>query len=497
MAKKQQLSLDEKLEQAFVKLEEQPYTVPQNWVWTRLGVVAKWGSGGTPSRKISEYYCGDIPWIKTGELNDNYIYDTEEKISIEAIKKSSAKLFPVNSVAVAMYGATIGKVGILGVESTTNQACACAISLKCLYYKYLFFYLLSQKNTFIEKGKGGAQPNISQEIIKVHELPLPPLAEQRRIVTTIESLFAKLDRAKELVQTSLDSFAERKAAILHQAFTGVLIQNEVKNNVEIILREIQKTKERLISEKKIQKPKKIAPIKEDEIPYLLPGGWKFVKLGEIAYVTKLAGFEYTKYINLNGKGQIPVIRAQNVRKGYLRLENLLYIDEETSIQLNRSALYKKCLVMTFIGAGIGDVALFDNDQRYHLAPNVAKIEIYNNKNEKRAISEEYVLYYLLSFFGQQQIFKSMKSTAQPSLSMETIREIIVPIPSSFVQEEIVKCLDILMRGEEKANELCDVIQQIGQMKKAILARAFRGELGTNDPAEESALELLKNVLQEN
>ena len=140
----------------------------------------------------------------------------------EAISHSSAKIYPTDTVVIAMYGATIGKVGILGIPAATNQACACAIVKPSTDYKYLFYYAQSQKDDFIKKGKGGAQPNISQEIIKFHQFPLPPLAEQQRIVDRIESLFAKLDEAKEKAQAVVDSFETHKAAILHKAFTGEL-----------------------------------------------------------------------------------------------------------------------------------------------------------------------------------------------------------------------------------------------------------------------------------
>lgn len=154
------------LEDAIVPVDEQPYQIPENWCWTFLSNVADWGSGGTPSRKNPDYYGGYIPWIKTGELEDGYIFDSEEKITEDAVAHSSAKLFPIDSVLIAMYGATIGKTAILGIPATTNQACACARCRDVLNNKYLFYYLRSQKDTFIAKGKGGAQPNISQDIIR-------------------------------------------------------------------------------------------------------------------------------------------------------------------------------------------------------------------------------------------------------------------------------------------------------------------------------------------
>ena len=184
-------------------------SLPSNWRLTKLGDVAKWGSGGTPSRKKAEYYRGNIPWIKTGELNDAYIFDTEEKITSEALNNSSAKIYPKNSVVIAMYGATIGKAGILGIEAAMNQACACAVCSSEIYFKYLFYYAISRKENFIKIAHGGAQPNISQEIIRDFPIPLPPLSEQKRIVARLDSLFEKLDAAAEILQVVLNCGGRR------------------------------------------------------------------------------------------------------------------------------------------------------------------------------------------------------------------------------------------------------------------------------------------------
>ena len=219
--------------------EEWPYEVPENWVWTRLEYIAQWGSGGTPSRKQPQYFQGSIPWIKTGELNDGYIYDAEEKITQEALEKSSAKIFPIHSVMLAMYGATIGKTAILEIPAASNQACACAIPIEGIDYKILFYFLRSQKDYFIANAQGGAQPNISQTIIKQHFFPLPPLPEQQRIVARIESLFAKLDAAAEKLRNICVGKEARisqcvgeidlvKKSILARAFRGLLGTNDPK-----------------------------------------------------------------------------------------------------------------------------------------------------------------------------------------------------------------------------------------------------------------------------
>lgn len=192
------------------------------WALVRLGDVVTWSSGGTPSRKHPEYYSGDIPWVKTGELNNTYIYDTSEKITKDAITQSSAKMLPVNTVLLAMYGATIGKVGILGVEAATNQACACGICSEWVDYRFLFYYLQSQKSSFIRSGKGGAQPNISQTIIKQYDFPLPSLPEQQEIVRILDRLLAREQRARQAAEETLTAIDRMKQSILARAFRGEL-----------------------------------------------------------------------------------------------------------------------------------------------------------------------------------------------------------------------------------------------------------------------------------
>ena len=142
--------------------ENVPFEVPEGWMWTTLGVIGTWQSGGTPSRSNKSYYGGNIPWLKTGDLNDGYITHIPEFITEEAVVNSSAKLNPVGSVLIAMYGATIGKLGILTFPATTNQACCACIEYDAIDPMFLFYFLLSQRTAFIAKGGGGAQPNISK-----------------------------------------------------------------------------------------------------------------------------------------------------------------------------------------------------------------------------------------------------------------------------------------------------------------------------------------------
>ena len=172
--------------------DEIPFEVPDGWEWVRLGNIGEWGSGATPSRTKSEYYNGTIPWLKTGDLNDGYITYIPETITNLALTETSVRLNPIGSVLIAMYGATIGKLGILQIPATTNQACCACVPFIGVYNKFLFYFLMSQKTAFIKLGEGGAQPNISKEKIVATLMPLPPNSEQYRIVEKIDDILSKI-----------------------------------------------------------------------------------------------------------------------------------------------------------------------------------------------------------------------------------------------------------------------------------------------------------------
>ena len=177
--------------------EEIPFDIPENWCWCRLGEIGDWKAGSTPSRSNPELYNGNIPWLKTGDLTDGDINEIPECISKKALESCSMRLNPIGSVLIAMYGATIGKLGILKIEATTNQACCACVPYNGIYNKYLFYYLMSQKKDFTEKAEGGAQPNISREKLVVHLLPLPPYEEQKRIVAAIEKMLPLCEKLGE------------------------------------------------------------------------------------------------------------------------------------------------------------------------------------------------------------------------------------------------------------------------------------------------------------
>lgn len=202
-AEKEQLIKDKKIkkekELPEITEEEKPFELPNGWEWVRLGNVGDWGAGATPSRSNLAYYNGDICWIKTGELNDGYINDSVEKITKLAINECSLRLNKVGDILIAMYGATIGKLGILNIEATTNQACCACTTFSQVYNKYLFIVLLSMREQFKNESFGGAQPNISKQKIVNSVIALPSLEEQRRIVAKVDEIMSYLDELEKTI----------------------------------------------------------------------------------------------------------------------------------------------------------------------------------------------------------------------------------------------------------------------------------------------------------
>ena len=219
--------------------------IPKHWQLKKLGEVCNTTSGGTPSRQKLSYYNGNIPWVKSGELDKGLILDTEEKISEEAIKNSSAKVFPKGTLLIALYGATIGKLAFLGVDAATNQAICGIFKNDNIDSNYLYHFLYFKKPNLVKQGIGGAQPNISQTILKNLDLPFPPLPEQQAIVGKIEELLSELENGKQQLLTAQKQLKVYRQSLLKWAFEGKLTNTNVK---------------------------------EGE----LPKGWKWVKLGSIA-----------------------------------------------------------------------------------------------------------------------------------------------------------------------------------------------------------------------
>lgn len=224
-AEKNQLIKDKKIkkEKALppITVEEIPFELPEGWVWCRLGDIFSTTSGGTPTKGNHKYWKGEITWYKSGELNDGYLdIESHEKITQIGLKESSATLFPKGTLLIAMYGATAGKLAILGREATTNQAVCGFFENGNIITAYLFDFLLSNRSKMIKESWGMSQPNISQTYLRNFAFALPPFEEQKAIVEKVESLMQKCQALEQEIKTSEANAQMLMQAVLKEAFEG-------------------------------------------------------------------------------------------------------------------------------------------------------------------------------------------------------------------------------------------------------------------------------------
>ena len=286
--------------------EEVPFALPEGWSWTRLGMLGDWKSGATPKKSRKDYHeNGTIPWLLTGDLNDGHISAIPHYITELALKECSVRLNPIGSILVAMYGATIGKIGILDIPATTNQACCACILVEPTLTNWIFKWLIYYKPIFEQLGLGGAQPNISRDIIIGRLVPIPPLSEQRRIVATLDKYLALVDGI-ERDRAELDGlFAKLKSKVLDLAVRGELAKRDPADEpANELLARIHKEKLAMVEHGELktkdvkgdtiiftgsdglryEKPadgKGEAKCIESEIPFEIPEGWSWARLGQL------------------------------------------------------------------------------------------------------------------------------------------------------------------------------------------------------------------------
>ena len=409
--------------------DEIPFEIPETWKWVRIGNIGSWASGATPARSNSEYYGGNIPWLKTGDLNDKFITKIPEHITQLAFEKTSVRLNPIGSVLIAMYGATIGKLGILSIEATTNQACCACIPFKGVNNKYLFYYLMAKRATFIKMAEGGAQPNISKEKIVTSIIPLPPLEEQKRIVAKIEEIFPYIERFGEL-RSQLRSISEDlRKSILQQAIQGKLVeQRPEEGTAEELYRQIQSEKAKLLKAGKIKKEKPYSTSANyQELPFDIPPSWCFVRFGDLMISRDseripVSSSERTKrakiYDYYGASGVIDKIDK------YIFDEELLLIGEDGANLLSRST------PIAFLARGKYWV-----NNHAHVLAGCCGLDL------------KYICYYINAI----SLAPYVTGTAQPKMNQENMNAIWIALPPLEEQKRIVAKIEELI-------PLCDQLK---------------------------------------
>lgn len=445
MAKKKQieLTIEEKLQNALVSKEEQPYKIPNNWCWTYFKDIF-YIENGYAFKKI-DYKKEGIPLVRISNI-ENGIVNINECIYVNKLEKNEEKyVIEKGDLLIALSGATTGKNGVYYLDEIAylNQRIG-NIKIKNkekVLNEYRNYYMALKNEDILNLAYGGAQPNISPKVIEFISIPLPPIKEQQRIVNRIEFLFAKLDRAKELIENTLAQFEQNKMAILHKAFTGELT--------------VKWRKENNINEKNF-----FNKVKLRNVIKLISGRDVSVSLCN----DKSIGIPY-------------ILGASNIKdnKFFIErwIENPVVVSEKNDILLS-------------VKGTIGKLYL-QKEEKINISRQIMALRALNDLNT------HYLYYFLLR---ECERLKFEGNGLIPGISRKDILDLNILLPTLEEQQEIVNILDKLLAKYNKIKNLEQQLEKIELLKKAILAKAFRGELGTNNPDEESAENLLKEILAE-
>ena len=370
----------------------------------RLGDICTVVSGSTPKSTVPEYWDGDIKWITPAELSDDtyIINDSARHITALGVAKTGLKSFPAGTVILSSR-APIGKTAIAGCEMFCNQGFKNFICSEKIDSKYLYYFLSGKTDYLNSLGRGATFKEISKAIVENIEITLPEIEEQKRIAARFERLM----RLIQLQKTELEELDKLVKSRFIELFGDLVIGNKVDTNKK--------------------------------------------RIGEIASVTKLAGFEFTKYIQYKEHGDIIMLRGLNCKKGHLILDDIKWIDKETSDLLPRSKLHYGDILMTYAGT-IGDIAMVDANDKYHLAPNVAKITV----NDMNAYNPVFLMH--LFMYTNDYIMTFASAVAQASINMKKIRGFEYYFPSIEKQNQFAAFVEQTDKSKVSIQKALDEAQ---------------------------------------
>lgn len=466
--------------------------LPKGWKISTLGALGAWGSGGTPSKNISSYYAGgSIPWLVIGDLNDGIVTKSKVNITEVALVNSSAKLLEKNTLLIGMYG-SIGKLGITGVQCATNQAIAfCKPYIKYVELKYVFYALMSEKSFLVKKGQGGAQQNISQGILKAHEIPVAPLGEQKRIIDKLDAVFERISSCQVRLFHVFHVLKCFRQSVLSAATSGSLTEawrlKQLVDNKEISTRSY-------LEENIIKLQEKLKGKRFEEILSLysrvlydsekLPRGWVNCPVGMIGIVSN--GSTPSRSDDRFWRGDIPWISSGEVRNCNIYKSNECISElgfESTPVRV----LPRGSVLIAMIGEGKtrGQSAILEIEATVN--QNVAAVVPFEN-----GLISKYLWYSFQAKYEENR--REGNGTGPQALNCQRVRELTLNLPPLAEQHEIVKRIEALFSFADRLEaRLATACTAVDRLTPALLAKAFRGELVPQDPADEPASELLARL----
>ena len=503
-----EISLEEKLKKALIPVDEQPYTIPSNWVWTRLGEVNEIITGNTPSKNENTFWENkDIFFVKPDDLSQGrHLSFSKECIDKRAVNK--VRMLPKNTTLICCIG-SIGKVAYSEVESCSNQQINSLVAKENCVYPLYNYYLVNSiffQSQMLENSSATTISILNKSSTEKLLFPLPPLNEQKRIVEKLDFLFEKTKRAKEIIEEIKIDIENRKISILDRAFKGTLTskwRNENRtSDVKELLKSINEEKIKKWEEDCLQaekdgnkKPKKpiIKEVKDmivpvDEQPYKLPDSWVWVRLQNLCEVKGgkriPKGEEFS-----NEKTKNVYLRVSDFNNYSINQDKLKYISDDLAEKLKNYKISTEDLYLSIAGT-IGKIGIipYELDKSF-LTENAVKLT-----NLSNATNNKFLLNCFKTNFIQNLINDSITSSGQPKLAIFRIENFSIPLPPLEEQQEIVRVLDEVLENENKVKELLELEERIDILEKSILHKAFKGELGTQNSSDESALNLLKSIL---
>lgn len=491
MAKKKELTIEEKLQAALVSKEEQPYEIPDSWVWVRLGSICEINMGQSPLGKNVNFEKG-IGLIG-GPSDMGEQYPDIKRYTIQATKLST-----LDDIIVSIR-ATLGKAIFSDGKYCLGRG-VCAIKSKSINPVLLKYYFMYITDYLYQIATGTTFAQISKEDVYNLKFAFSSLSAQQRIVKKLDFLFEKTKKAKKLLQEVKEEIEMRKISILNKAFRGELtkkwrrenktgsvldllqeIQNEKMKKWEEECREAEKNGSKKPKKIKLSKIEEMIVPKEEE-PYKIPDTWKWVRLRE---VTENNQYGYTSKSTLEGK--IKYLRITDIQNENVDWDTVPYIVEENN-NISQFFLRKNDIVIARTGSTTGKSYRIDKIE------DVAVFASYLIRIRVIKINSEYLLRFTHSNVYWNQIIELSSGIAQPGVNAQKLENLYFPLPPLEEQQEIVRVLEEVLEKEKKVKELIDLEEQIELLEKSILDKAFRGKLGTQDINDEPALELLKKII---
>ena len=496
---------------------DMPFLVPPNWAWTRLGSVGDWGSGSTPPRGNTDFYGGGISWLKSGELNDNpQLAGSEETLTELALAKGSFRLNEPGNVLIAMYGATIGKVAILAEKAVTNQAVCGCTPFAGVFNRFLFLFLLSQREQFHSASEGGAQPNISKVKIVWTPFPLPPLAEQQRIVAKLDELMALCDRleaARDERETTRDRlsavslarlnapdpdpaiFADHarfalnnlvplttrpdqikrlRQTILNLAVRGKLVPQDHKDEpASELLKRIGTEKARMVKAGEIKKAEPISDLTGSRPELLAPSGWVITNLQSVcASITDGDHLPPPK-----AESGIPFLVIGNVRNQRIDFAGSRFVPSEYYEALDPIRCPRSGdLLYTLVGS-YGIPVVVRDDRSFCVQRHIGILR------PSKLIDVSFLARAMESQWVFDQASACATGIAQKTVPLSGLRKLIVRLPPLAEQSRIVAKVDELMG-------LCDRLEERlaagNDTRRRLLDAILAGALAPVEMQEQAA-----------